>query len=592
MAFEQAAPRKKIRIGDLLVSSGVITEEQLMHALATQKKTGAKLGNTLIELGLVTSQQFHEFLANQLNLPYIDLRHYHYQPDIVRMMPETAARRFRVMVLALEEDRMLVGMADPTDIHAYDELAKILKRQINIAVVNESELLKALDSVYRRTQEIVNIAEELGEELSQGDSNLDQLLAAADVEDAPVVRLLRSLFEDAVQVGASDIHIEPDEKVLRIRQRIDGVLHEQVMKERRVAPALVSRLKLVCGLDISERRLPQDGRFNIRVKGKSIDIRLSTMPLQYGESVVMRLLDQSGGLLHLGKVGMPPELLVRFRKQLGRPNGLVLVTGPTGSGKTTTLYGALNELNREEKKIITVEDPVEYRLPRINQVQVYPKIGLDFARVLRAGLRQDPDIVMVGEMRDKETSDIALRAAMTGHLVLSTLHTNDAVSTALRLIEMGTEGYVVASSLRAVLAQRLVRQICPSCQQIAKLDAATRSWLEAYSAKRKMSFDAAEFKTGTGCPSCNNTGYSGRIGVFELLEINFELADALRRNDSAGFAELAQRQEGFRSLAEGTLVLALNGVTSMDEVLRIAGQIDETTVSSRKAAESQAVEPD
>lgn len=584
MASEQVAARKKIRIGDLMVRRGVLTEEQLMNALSVQKKTGAKLGNTLISLNLVTSQQFHEFLATQLDLPYIDLKHYNYKPETVRLLPETAARRFRAIALSLENERMLVGLADPTDLHAYDELAKILKRSIDIAVVNETELLRALDTVYRRTQEIVNIAEELGEELSQGDTNLDQLLAEADVEDAPVVRLLRSLFEDAIQVGASDIHIEPDEKVLRIRQRIDGILHEQVMKEKRIAPALVSRLKLVCGLDISERRLPQDGRFNIRVKGKSVDIRLSTMPLQYGESVVMRLLDQSGGLLHLEQVGMPPELMERFRKQLHRPNGLVLVTGPTGSGKTTTLYGALNELNKEEKKIITVEDPVEYRLPRINQVQVHPKIGLDFARVLRAGLRQDPDIVMVGEMRDKETSDIALRAAMTGHLVLSTLHTNDSVSTALRLIEMGTEGYVVASSLRAVLAQRLVRRICSSCQKVDTLDAASRNWLESYAGKMKLPLTAAEYMTGGGCPACNNTGYSGRIGIFELLEIDFKLADALRRNDSSAFAEQAQEQPGFRSLAESTLILALNGVTSMEEVLRIAGQIDETTMAGQKTA--------
>ncbi|MCW8892689.1 MAG: ATPase, T2SS/T4P/T4SS family, partial [Deltaproteobacteria bacterium] len=320
MSTEQkSGPRQKIRIGELLVKNGIISEEQLLGALATQKKTGSKLGNTLIELGLVTSQQLHEFLADQLNLPFIDLKHYNYKPEIVRMLPETAARRFRAIVLNQEENQLLVGVSDPTDIYAYDELSKVLKQKISLAVVYESELLKALDTVYRRTQEIVSIAGELGEELSQGDANLEQLLTETDVEDAPVVRLLKSLFEDAVQVGASDIHIEPDEKVLRIRQRVDGVLHEQVMKERRIAPALVSRLKLVCGLDISERRLPQDGRFNMRVKGRSVDIRLSTMPLQYGESVVMRLLDQSSGILHLEHVGMSPSLLKRFRHQLHQP---------------------------------------------------------------------------------------------------------------------------------------------------------------------------------------------------------------------------------------------------------------------------------
>lgn len=577
MVTEHATgPRQKIRIGDLLVKNGVITDEQLISALTTQKKTGGKLGNTLIELGLVTSHQFHEFLANQMNLPFIDLKHYNYKPEIVRLLPETAARRFRAMVLNREESRLLIGVADPTDIYAYDELTKILKQPIRMAVVYETELLKALDTVYRRTQEIVTIAEELGEELSQGDTNLEQLLTEADVEDAPVVRLLKSLFEDAVQVGASDIHIEPDEKVLRIRQRVDGVLHEQVMKEKRIASALVSRLKLVCGLDISERRLPQDGRFNVRIKGRSVDIRLSTMPLQYGESVVMRLLDQSGGILQLDHIGMPRSLLKRFRHQLSQPHGLVLVTGPTGSGKTTTLYGALNELNSEEKKIITVEDPVEYRLPRINQVQVYPKIGLDFARVLRAGMRQDPDIVMVGEMRDKETSEIALRAAMTGHLVLSTLHTNDAISTALRLIEMGTEGYVVASSLRAVLAQRLVRRICVSCICPDSLNAGTRSWLNNYNGRVNRPDQSAKFKKGNGCTVCNNTGYSGRIGIFELLEINFDLADALRRDDSAAFATIAKNLPSFVSLSDSALLLALDGITSMDEVLRVSGQLDES----------------
>lgn len=289
----------------------------------------------------------------------------------------------------------------------------------------------------------------------------------------------------------------------------------------------------------------------------------------------MRLLDQSGGILHLEQVGMPAAILGRFRQQLHRPHGLVLVTGPTGSGKTTTLYGALNELNSEEKKIITVEDPVEYRLPRINQVQVHPKIGLDFARILRAGLRQDPDIVMVGEMRDKETSDIALRAAMTGHLVLSTLHTNDAISTALRLIEMGTEGYVVASALRAVLAQRLVRRICDSCRWPDPLEPSTRSWLSNYKGRIKRPEKPVSFKRGKGCPACNHTGYSGRIGIFELLEIDFDLADALRRSDSAGFAATAQALPSYVCLADSALQLAMEGVTSMEEVLRISGQLEE-----------------
>jgi len=571
--------RKKIRIGELLVSNRLISEEQLQTALAAQKKQGTKLGDTLVELGFITSKGLLECLASQLQIPYIDLQHYRYQEETVRLLPETYARRFRAILLDAARDPVLIGMADPTDIYAFDEIAKILGRPIRLGVVRESDLLRTVDIVYRRTDEIINLAGELSEELSHG-VNLADLLPATELEDAPVVRLLRTLFEDAVQVGASDIHIEPDEKVLRIRQRIDGVLHEQVMGEKRAAAALVSRLKLMSGLDISEKRMPQDGRFNIKVRNRSIDVRLSTMPLQYGEAVVMRLLDQSGGILSLDQLGMPEDLLARFRRQVRRPHGMVLVTGPTGSGKTTTLYAALNELNKAEKKIITVEDPVEYRLPRINQVQINPRINLSFAQVLRAGLRQDPDIIMVGEMRDQETAQIGLRAAMTGHMVLSTLHTNDAVSTSLRLLDMGAEGYVVASALRGVLAQRLVRRLCESCIEEDPLDDAARSWL----AGRPGAGEAAGFRRGNGCPRCNNTGYHGRVGVYELLEIDFPLADALRRGDSAAFAARALQQATFRPLDLCALDLARAGVTSMEEVLKVSGQLDEAPAAILSAA--------
>ncbi|MDY0397761.1 MAG: GspE/PulE family protein [Desulfuromonas thiophila] len=563
---------KKIRIGDLLVSEGIISDDQLQLALQAQKATGHKLGHTLVEMQLISEDELLAFLSRQLGIPFVDLSHFQFDPALVKIVPETLARRFRVLALARNADGLLLGMADPTDIFALDKLVSRIQENIRPAVVREAELLRALDSVYRRTDEIKTIAEELGEELAQTDFDLADLLPDSQLEDAPVVRLLQTLFEDAVQVGASDIHIEPDEAVLRLRQRIDGVLHEQVMKEKRIAGALVSRLKLMSGLDISERRLPQDGRFNIRVKNKSIDVRLSTMPLQYGESVVMRLLDQSGGLLSLDQIGMPAALLGRFRRYIQHPHGLILVTGPTGSGKTTTLYGALNELNTAQKKIITVEDPVEYRLPRINQVQVNLKVGLTFASVLRTALRQDPDIVMVGEMRDKETAEIGLRAAMTGHLVLSTLHTNDAVSTALRLLDMGAAGYVVASSLRAVLAQRLVRRICGSCSEPAEPDAQQLSWLQGQGIDPPT---VSGLRHGRGCSQCNNTGYHGRIGVFELLEIGYELADALRRGDSAAFAGAARQQKAFVPLAHCALGYARQGLTSLAEVIRIAGQVEE-----------------
>jgi len=563
--------KKKIRLGDLLVEHKVISEHQLMQALATQKTSGRKLGKVLIEEGFIDEDKMLDFLSRQLRIPFIDLKYYKYSADTVRLLPETHARRYRAISLDATGDDILVGMADPTDIFGYDEIANILKRPIRQALVREADLLKTIDTVYRRTQDISNFAEELGEELSANDFDISQLGEDADVVDAPVVKLLQSLFEDAVQVGASDIHIEPDENQLRIRQRIDGMLNETVMKEARIATALVSRLKLMASLNISERRLPQDGRFNIRVDGKSIDIRLSTMPIQHGESVVMRLLDQSHGLLDLAQLGMPDNIRERFQKLITRPHGLVLVTGPTGSGKTTTLYSALSLLNKAEKKIITVEDPVEYRLPRINQVQVKTAIGLTFARVLRTALRQDPDIVLVGEMRDHETVEMGLRAAMTGHLVLSTLHTNDAISTALRLLDMGAEGYLVASALDAVLAQRLVRRICESCIEDYKLDTHEWAWSQQVIGEKT---DSIQFKRGSGCPHCNNTGYHGRVGVYELLEINHGLANALRMNDSAAFNLAAEQQPSFRPLVMSVMDLAEKGVTTLEEALRISGDVN------------------
>jgi len=569
----EAAQKKKIRLGDLLVEHGLISNDQLMQALGEQKKSGLKLGRLLVEKGYVKEEDVLKLVSAQLEIPYINLHQYRYDNETIQLIPEMLSRRYRCISLREEADgSLLVGMADATDIFAYDNLTKQLKRPIKLAVVKESDIIETIDSVYRKQGEISNLAEELQDELSETDIDLEQLAQGEDVKNAPVVKLLQSIFEDAVQIGASDIHIEPDETVLRIRQRIDGILQEHVMKEKRIAPALVSRLKLMSGLNISERRVPQDGRFNIRVHGRSVDVRLSTMPIQAGESVVMRLLDQSGGMLNLEQLGMSEHILTRFRANITRPYGMVLVTGPTGSGKTTTLYSALSELNDAEKKIITVEDPVEYRLPRINQVQVNPKIGLTFASVLRAALRQDPDIVLVGEMRDQETAEIGLRAAMTGHMVMSTLHTNDAISTVNRILDMGAQGYLVASALRAVVAQRLVRKICDSCKTdytpIAQEKAIISNLMDADASTVK-------FVHGPGCTHCNNTGYHGRIGVFEFLEIDDQLADDLRLSDASNFAKHARTSDGYSSFAQHALDYALKGVTSIEEVIRVAGTIDE-----------------
>lgn len=571
-----ASPKMKIRIGDLLVQNGVISEQQLTEALTKQKETRQKLGRTLLTLGYVKEQQFLEFLAQQLNVPLVDLAHYSFNQQDVLRLSETHARRFRSIVLKENPDHFLVGMSDPLDIFAFDELQRLLPKTVELAVVAEGQLLQTLDLMYRRTSDIESLADELSEDIAEDTFDLSRLTATDEV-DAPVVRLLKSLFEDAVQVGASDIHIEPDESVLRIRQRVDGVLHEHVMKDSRIASVLVLRLKLMAELNISEKRLPQDGRFQITVKNHVVDVRLSTLPTQHGESVVMRLLDQSAGVIGLDKVGLPQHLLTRMRRIIREPHGILLVTGPTGSGKTTTLYGALNELNEPSKKIITVEDPVEYRLSRINQVQVHPQIGLTFSKVLRACLRQDPDVLLVGEIRDLETADIAMRAAMTGHFVLSTLHTNDAVSSAMRLIDIGVEGYLAGTAVRGILAQRLVRRICNNCETAYHPNAQEQVWLDIK--QEEYGVHAGHMKHGSGCTYCNNTGYKGRIGIFELLELDDQMADALRRNDSAAFVQAAKVSEGYRPLVASALELVAEGVTTLEEVFRVTEQLDESFVS-------------
>jgi len=564
---------KKIRIGDLLIANKVISQEQLDTALADQKKSGRKLGRVLVENGFLSEDQLLTFLSQQLNVPYIDLRRYNYKPETVRMIPETYARRFRAIALEYNRENLLVGMADPTDIFAYDELSRVLRRPLRFAVVKESELLKTIDRVYRRTSEITDLAQELQQELNaQGSVDLIALAEAEGITDAPVVKLLQSLFEDAVQVNASDIHIEPDEKELRIRFRLDGVLRVQTVTDRRIASALVSRVKLMAGLDISEKRLPQDGRTNVRIREKSIDVRISTMPIQYGESVVMRLLNPFAGVLSLEQVGMPKYVLPRFRSMIHNPNGMVLVTGPTGSGKTTTLYAALKELNRPEYKILTAEDPVEYRLAGINQVQVNTRIELTFAKVLRSMLRQDPDIILIGEMRDQETAEIGLRAAMTGHLVLSTLHTNDAISTALRLLDMGVEPYMVAASLRAIVSQRLVRRICESCAEPYELPAAQMAIVRAEAGDKA---DSLKFKRGQGCSHCNGSGYLGRIGIFEYLEMDNNLVEAMHSGDPMKFGAAARAQAGYQSLRRAAIILAAQGLTTMDQVVRATYTLEE-----------------
>jgi MSHA biogenesis protein MshE len=569
-----AAPKLKMRLGDLLVYENIISNEQLMEALSSQKTSGRKLGGALIELGHINEQQLLEFFAQQLDVPFLDISQRRIPPEVAILLPEVHARRLRAIVIEDQGDSVLIGMSDPADLSALDQLEQMLApKRLKLAVVMESQLFNAFDGLYRRTADIESFASQLEEEYDQSNNFDMSNNFLEEGGDATVGKLLQSVFEDAVQMRASDIHIEPDENALRIRQRIDGVLQENILKENKIASAMVLRLKLMAGLDISEKRLPQDGRFNLKINGHNIDVRMSTMPVQYGESVVMRLLDQSAGLLSLDETGMPEDFVKRIRHQISRPHGMVLVTGPTGSGKTTTLYAALSELNKASKKIITAEDPVEYRLPRVNQVQINSKINLTFSSVLRTALRQDPDILMVGEMRDQETVEIGLRGALTGHLVLSTLHTNDAITSALRLLDMGAAGFLVGSSLRAIIAQRLVRKVCESCRQAYQPEQQEIIWL---SHLVDEDINALKFSHGRGCQTCQYTGYKGRIGVFELLEMNDPMMAALKRDDPEAFTQAAKQHPGFRPLALAAFDYAKLGVTSVEEVLRLVETVDVT----------------
>lgn len=583
-------PRLKMRLGDLLVHEGVISDEQLTQALTAQRSHGRKLGQTLIELGVVTELQLLEFLSQQLNIPLVDIRERRLEPAAVHLLPEVQARRHRALVLEADQDSAMVGMSDPADLTAIDAVSDLLlPRRVQLAVVSEQQLMEAFENLYRRTQEIGQLAQQLQAESADTEEfSLAHLSDESDEGDVTVTRLLQSIFMDALQVRASDIHLEPEENSLRIRQRVDGQLQETVLNEANIASAVLLKLKLMASLDISEKRLPQDGRFQMRMSQRQIDVRLSTMPTQYGEACVMRLLDQSTGLLNLEETGMPTAMISRFRRHLKRPHGLILVTGPTGSGKTTTLYAALSELNQPEKKIITVEDPVEYRLPRISQVQVHSRIGLTFGRVLRTALRQDPDILMVGEMRDQETVEIGLRGSITGHLVLSTLHTNDAVTSAMRLIDMGAAPYLVASALRAVLAQRLLRRVCKDCAQEQVIEAAEKTLVQSLI---KHLPARAKFMQGRGCQRCNHTGYRGRVGVFELLEIDENMMRALRDSDTQAFAEAVAANKSFKTLAETALDYALDGVTTLDEVFTLIAGLPALEEAHATAGREPMIEP-
>ncbi len=557
----------KFMLGNTLVEEGLLTPERLTEALAEQKRTGRLLGRVLVENGFVTEEQIARVFAQQLKVPFIDLKRFEVVSSTVHALSEMQARRFRAVVLEDRGETFFVGLVDPFDLRAQDELSALLKRPLDVAFITNEQFVQTADRIYRKTEQIGEFAKEVQRDL-ESDVNVVDLNAMDDasLDDAPVVKLLHTVFDDAVQARASDIHIEPQEKKLVVRFRIDGVLHTQLEADSRIAGAVVVRLKLMAGLDIAEKRLPQDGRIAVKSGTHRLDVRMSTMPSQYGESLVLRVLIAEGALIDLEKSGMQAPLLKNFLRAIQAPHGIVLVTGPTGSGKTTTLYGALQRLNDPGVKILTVEDPVEYRIGGIVQVQVNEKIELTFARVLRSFLRQDPDILLVGEIRDQETAQIAARAAMTGHLVLSTVHTNDAVSTPGRLLDMGVPGYLLASTLRAVVSQRLLRLNCRYCIEPYTPPPEEVEWVKHY-----LGGEIAQpkFQHGKGCSRCNGAGYLGRTGVFEMVEMTAPLAAAIYRGDAQLFERAAREQLGGGGVGRRALDLVLTGETTVAEAMQV-----------------------
>jgi type IV pilus assembly protein PilB len=548
-----------------LVEEGIITLEQLKQAQDDEKRLGLRLRNVLIKNGFIAEEDLVQFLSNKLGLPRIELSNYLIDPKIIELVPEELARKHQLIPILKIADRLTCAMVDPWNIFALDEVRARTGLLIEPAVASETEIKKALDQYYgaRGTmEEVIKVIDEAKFGLKEGEEpDLKKLEGAA--EEPVVIKLVNLIIMQAIKEGASDIHIEPEQDALKTRLRVDGMLHEITSPPKHLQSALISRIKIMANLDIAERRKPQDGRFTIRMEGKEIDVRVSCVPTMFGENVVLRLLDVSSALLGLEQLGLSKEVQERYGKLIVRPHGIILVTGPTGSGKTTTLYASLAKINTAEKNIVTIEDPVEYKLAGIRQIQVNPLVDLTFANGLRSILRQDPNIIMVGEMRDFPTAEIAIQAALTGHLVFSTLHTNDASGAVTRMVEMGIEPYLVASSVIGILAQRLVRTICPACKEKYRPPEEELKDL-GLNAGEKL-----EFYKGKGCPKCMNTGYKGRIGIYELLLPDEEIRNLITSK--------ASRDEiGKKALAAGMIALKddginkiKSGITTVEEVLRV-----------------------
>ncbi|MCD6379873.1 type IV-A pilus assembly ATPase PilB [bacterium] len=550
-------------IADQLLETSLITQDQLALAVKEQSKSGGSIGYNLVKTGALSENMLSEFLSQVYQVEAIDLENIEAEEQSVELIPAEVATKFQVVPVKREGRTLTVAMANPDNIFAIDDIKFITGLEVRPVVATESAIKKAIDRFYDSADSLAEVMRDMEEDFEIVEDEEEDLgLAEAQNENAPVVKLVNSLIADAVNKGASDIHIEPFEKTLRVRFRIDGILHEMMSPPYRMKGAITSRLKIMAELDIAEKRIPQDGRIKIRIGSKKIDLRVSTLPTIFGEKVVMRILDKSNLEVDLKKLGFHPESFEKFIKAIKSPYGMVLVTGPTGSGKTTTLYSALSMINEPVHNIMTAEDPVEYNLEGINQVNVHEEIGLTFAAALKAFLRQDPNIVMVGEIRDLETGSIAVKAALTGHLVLSTLHTNDAPSTINRMMDMGIEPFLVASSTNLILAQRLVRRLCNECKQ--------KTEIHPELARELGVQDEAPFEIyqPTGCPKCNGTGYKGRAGIYEVMVVSSKIKEMIL--DRCSTAEIKQQaiKEGMVTLRGDGIDKVKQGITSVEEVLK------------------------
>lgn len=560
-----ALKKKNLPLGEVLKAEGVLNDGQIEEALRVSKRTNRRIGNVLVELGYATEEDVANALALQYDIPSIIISKNILDPEVVMLLPEAAARRHMVIPVGIENDRLRLAMLDPLNVIAIDEVKKATGYDVDPLVSTDSEIRNAIDRFYGMEASLDDMARKIqdaGVELLAGEEARPEKLEKL-AEETSVIQLVNLFVNQAVAEHASDIHVEPDEDALRVRFRVDGVLADAATFPAKLHPAAISRLKVLGDLDIAEKRVPQDGRFVIHSGGREIDIRLSTLPTIFGEKAVLRLLDKGVMILDMEHLTPMPETLDILKKMIKRPFGMILLTGPTGSGKTTTAYTLLNMLNSPDKNLVTVEDPVEYHIRRINQVQVNPKAGVTFAAALRHILRQDPDIVMIGEIRDRETSEIAIHAALTGHLVISTLHTNDAVGTISRLLDMGTEPYLISSALICVAAQRLVRRICDGCKTEEE---ATPELMAELGVRVKGR--APVFYRGKGCPACKDTGYKGRIGIYEVLVPDDDLrALMLAKKDASAIFDAARRK-GFQSLRIQGLKAAAAGYTTVEEVLQ------------------------